>query len=911
MKNYPWILPLDSPNAELAWVGGKAASLARMARAGFPVPGGFFITTQAYRDFVTANKLGAPISVLLVEADINNPESLERVSQEIRDLFHMGVIPPELAAELRGGYQRLGEKAVAVRSSATAEDLPEMSFAGQQDTYLNVCGSKAVLEAVVNCWSSLWTGRAIGYRLRNRVSEGGAALAVVVQEMIASQVSGVMFTANPLNGLRSETVIDAVFGLGEALVSGQVEPDHYVVDPVRGVVLSRYLGRKEISIHARPGGGSQVIHEDRAGIQAIPEAEILNLTQLGRKLADLYGFPQDIEWGWLEDNLYLLQSRPITTLFPLPEGLPVEPLRVFFSFAAVQGMLDPVTPIGRDALCEIFAMGASLFGVRVTRETQGVLFTAGERLWVNFTAILRNSIGRRIVPKVLNFIEPSIRQAVEQIWDDPRLQPGKPGISAHARMQLARFMIPVAGNVILNLNAPRQRREMIIRNGERLLEVMRARCAAIQGDRWEKLARRADLLADMAGDHLPRTFRLFVSGVAAGMAAWNLLDLLATSDGQGESTTAYTRRQELTLQVTRGMPYNPTTEMDLSLWRLAKEIRRDEDTLRAFQENTPTELSARLHQGDLPLNGQRLVEQFLERYGGRGLSEIDLGRTRWAQDPTHVFEMLVSFLQIEDEARAPDVVFKQAAGSAEQAAAELIWEIRKTRHGWIKAWAAGLLIGRVRQLMGLRESPKFFAVRMMWLIQGELLKSGNDFVNAGELKQADDLFFLSFSELEAMAGRQETDWKELIAERREVYQRELMRRQVPRLLLSDGRAFYAGLSEAVEGETAISGSPVSPGSVEGRVRVVFDPRKAGLLPGEILVCPGTDPSWTPLFLAAAGLVMEVGGMMTHGAVVAREYGIPAVVGVDQATSRLKNGASIRLNGSSGQIVILENLALDT
>ncbi len=836
----------------------------------------------------------------------NDPDSLEWASQQIRALFADGTIPAELADELRGAYQALGAAAVAVRSSATAEDLPEMSFAGQQDTYLNVVGVEAVLQAVVNCWSSLWTGRAIGYRLRNRLEHAEAALAVVVQEMVESRASGVMFTANPLSGLRTETVIDAAFGLGEALVSGQVEPDHYVVDPARGVILSRFLGSKAVSIHGQPGGGSQVIRQNRAELQALPDEQILELAGLGSQVGELYGFPQDIEWAWADERLYLLQSRPVTSLFPLPEGLTVEPLKVFFSFAAVQGMLDPITPLGRSALVEIFAMGARLFGLRVTRETQSVLYSAGERLWVNFTAILSNSVGRRIVPVVLDFVEPTVRQAVEQIWDDPRLQPGRPGISWHARAQLARFLLPVAGNVLLNMIAPKRRREMIIANGERLLQRMQAHCAAIQGDHWEKLGRRADLLTDMAAENLPRTFRLFVSAVAAGMASWNFLNMLAESDGQDETPAVRARRRDLTLQVTRGMPYNPTTEMDLALWSMARDIRKDPASCKVFQESTPAELTVRLSQGNLPETGQRLVELFLERYGARGLGEIDLGRPRWAEDPTHVFEMLASFLQIDDETQAPDVVFARAADSAEQSVAELVGEIRKTRHGWFKARLARFFAGRARQLMGARESPKFFAVRMMWIVQRELLASGQELVAAGEIQQPDDLFYLSFSELKAFASRQPGDWYGLMARRRETYQRELLRRQIPRLLLSDGRAFYEGLSGAAESENTISGSPVSPGSVQGRVRVVLDPRRAGLLPGEILVCPGTDPSWTPLFLSAAGLVMEVGGMMTHGAVVAREYGIPAIVGVDQATSRLQTGQLIRLDGSSGQIVIVED-----
>jgi phosphohistidine swiveling domain-containing protein len=899
------ILPLSSQEATLTLAGGKGANLARLKQAGFPIPDGFLVTTLAYQAFVAENNLEQRIKAILPVEMPEDPTLLESISTQIRSLFTEGKISSSLAGDVLAAYAAMGRPAVAVRSSATAEDLPEMSFAGQQDTYLNVVGEENLLQAVINCWVSLWTARAIGYRLRNRLSSAEITLAVVVQRMVESQASGVLFTANPLTGLRTETVIEATLGLGEALVSGQVQPDHYVVDTPHGQVRSKTLGSKSISIHGQPGGGTHISEQNRLGIQALADAQILELARLGSQVADLYKFPQDVEWAWAQDAFFLLQARPITSLFPLPEGMPPEPLKVMFSFAAVQGMLDPLTPLGRDTMRELFSAGARLFGTHVTRETQTVLFVAGERLWVNFTPILSNSFGRRVVPVVLGLVEPTIRQAVTQIQDDPRLQPGRSGISLRASSRLARFFIPMAANLLMNLIAPQRRRKYIIGNGERVLHIMEKRCAAVKGDRWQKLAQQSNLLPEMATDQLPRTFILFVSIVAAGMASWNILNTLATEAAKGERSQSPVNTHDLVLQVTRGMPNNPTTEMDLTLWEMARTIQSDPASYREFRGSSAAELSGRFLCGDLPEVIRRTVLQFLDRYGGRGLGEIDLGRKRWAEDPTHVFEMLASFLQIEDETHAPDVVFAHGVETAEQAVNQLVEAVRRTRRGWIKARLARFFAGRARQLMGARESPKFFAVRMMWLIHRELLKTGQEFVRAGELDSPDDLFYLSLNELKGLASRQEKDWRSLISRRRESFQRELLRRQIPRLLMSDGRAFYEGMNDQDKSGKVMSGSPVSPGRVEGKVRVVFDPGQAGLLPGEILVCPGTDPSWTPLFLSAAGLVMEVGGMMTHGAVVAREYGIPAIVGVDQATRRLQTGQRIRLDGSTGQITMLD------
>ncbi len=903
LPSSPWIFPLDSAQASLNLAGGKGANLARLAQAGFPVPAGFMIATPAYLAFVQGNRLEEKIAALLPELDT---EALERASGDIRALFTAGTIPDAVEEEIRTVYRHLGGPAVAVRSSATAEDLPDLSFAGQQETYLNVVGENALLKAVVDCWSSLWTARAIGYRIRNRVPHAGAALAVVVQEMVPSRASGVLFTANPLTGLRSETVIDATLGLGEALVSGQVDPDHYVVDAAEERILDKKLGAKQVAVHGQAGGGTETVRQERSQEQALPDEHILSLARLGRRVEELYAFPQDIEWAWADDRLFLLQARPITSLFPTPEGLPAEPLKVFFSFAAVQGMLDPVTPLGRDVLRQIFAAGAGLFGIRATPETQTVLYTAGERLWVNFTPLLRNTVGRRIVPLALNWVEPTIRQAVESIRDDPRLQPGRPGISPHARLQIARFLLPMAANLLLNLTAPQARRKYIVANGERILKQVAEYCSGIRGDRWEQLAQEAGLLPSLAAEKLRGTLILFISGVAAGMASWNFLNLLSGNPAGEAAAGDETSRRDLLLQVTRGMPYTPTTEMDLTLWELAQSIRRDPTSRRAFRDFPARELAARFQRGELPEATRSAVQRFLDRYGGRGLGEIDLGRERWAENPAHVFEMLGSFLQIEDAGQAPDAVFARGAASSTEAVSRLADLVRKERRGWLKAGLVRFFAGRARQLMGARESPKFFAVRLMWLVHRRLLATGQEFVQAGELEAPDDLFYLTLAELRSFAAHEKRDWHSLIAARRESYQRELGRRQIPRLLLSDGRAFYEGMNASAATGSAVSGSPVSPGSARGRVRVVLDPRQANLAPGEILVCPGTDPSWTPLFLSAAGLVMEVGGMMTHGAVVAREYGIPAIVGVDRATERLRTGQLIRIDGSSGQIEILED-----
>jgi len=896
------ILFFSTNQAALDNAGGKGLHLCQMTVAGLPVPPGFILVTAAYRDFVAANHLDAVIRRTLKIKDHPDAATLDEMSAQIRDAFRRGKLSDSLKHDLIEVWKSLGKPAVAVRSSATAEDLPDLSFAGQQDTYLNVTTEAMLCERVIDCWSSLWTARAIGYRLRQGVNQEGVALAVVVQQMVQSDVSGVLFTANPLTGLRVESVIDATFGLGEALVSGLVEPDHYVVDSRDWRVISKTLGKKGLSIRAGQKGGVEKIAESAQQLQALTDEQIIQLAQLGARVQQAFGEPQDIEWAFSGENLYLVQTRPITSLFPLPEGMAAEPLKTMVSFASVQGMVDPLTPIGSSSLKQLFAMGSELFGIKTTAEKQTVLYSAGERLWINFTPVIRSTFGRKAIPYIFGMVEPTVKQAIDQIIDDPQLQPERKGMSLKARLQLAGFALPVAWNVMLNLIAPISRRKFIVEQGERVLDKANQMARAIKGDRYARLTCQSDLLRQVGYRYLGKALIRFISGVASGVASWNVLRMLTNKADKG----SFSQWSDLLLEVTRGVPNNPTTEMDLRLWEMTKGIRADTASVKAMKSETPRELAQRYLRGDLPPVVMDAVNRFLERYGGRGLCEIDLGRTRWTEDPTHVFEMLVNFLKIENENEAPDAVFARGRSAAEAAVEKLTANIRKSRGGFIKARVARFFANRARMLMGLRENPKFFAVRMMWIIHRELRKTGREFMAAGELVHDDDVFYMSLAELREFAAKTPRDWKSLISERRSRFERELQRRQLPRLLLSDGRAFYEGMAESAAGDGKnITGSPVSPGVVEGKVRVVRDPSRAGLMPGEIMVCPGTDPSWTPLFMVAGGLIMEVGGMMTHGAVVAREYGIPAAVGVDRATLRLKTGMKIRLNGSTGEITLID------
>ncbi|MGD8621222.1 MAG: PEP/pyruvate-binding domain-containing protein [Anaerolineales bacterium] len=879
---------LGSSDLKLETAGGKAVNLAQLHRAGFNVPAGFVLSTEAYRCFIQHNNLEPTIVQSLQTLSTDQTSTLEQASATIRSAFTTGQLPSNVFDAIEILNQELGDQPVAVRSSATAEDLPGLSFAGQQDTFLNVVGKAALKEAVIGCWSSLWTARAIGYRNRNQIPQKDAAIAVVIQQMVPSDVSGVLFTANPLNGLRCESVIDATFGLGEALVSGQVEPDHFVINHLTHKISAQSLGKKQVSTQLLPEGGVKTSRGDHPTRITLNQDQIGELVRIGQQIQNNFGAPQDIEWSYHDEKLYILQSRPITSLFPVPE-LSFDPLIAWISFGSVQGLLGPITPLGREGIKNVLVGAASLFGSRIRPEEQSIFESAGERIWIRISDLIRNPMGNRIFEPLMHFIEPSVVGILGPLREEPELAAGKGRLRFKTLRRVIGFMGPVLIRAIQNASNPESARETFDRQVNDYLASIERPTAS---DRLELLSKSLQLMRSQIQSVFQFVIPRFVPILAPGMASLVLLSKLS-----GE-------RGDLALEITRSLPNNVTTQMDLALWEVAKTIKFDKGALALFESLDANSLADHYLSGRFAGSVKEAIDSFLNQYGMRAVGEIDIGQTRWRENPAPVFATIQSYLRLASE-HAPDVVFARGEQSAEDAIEALTQSVRAEPFGRIKAHIARAAARRVRALLGARETPKFLAIQTMGIIREALLRSGTLFVQAGILSAPDDLFFLHMHELEELSHGKRRDWQSLIEIRREEYEREKRRRLVPRVLLSDGRAYYEGVGAATDTEQSFRGSPVSPGVVEGKIHVVLDPHNVQLEPGEILVCPGTDPAWTPLFLTAGGLITEVGGMMTHGSVVAREYGIPAVVGVHEATTRLRDGQKIRLDGSEGTITLLE------
>jgi len=872
-------------------VGGKALNLGIMSSARLPVPTGFCVTTDAYR-LVIADRLDDLMGKL---ADATDPGSVAAAAEEARRRVLALELPAQLGTAITERYHTLGDKSlegrgepVAVRSSATAEDLAYASFAGQQDTYLNVLGAAALLDAVRRCWASLWTDRAVSYRNANAIDHHSVTLAVVVQRMIDATAAGVMFTANPITGTRHETVIDASRGLGEAVVSGAVNPDHFVVNALDRSIVTRRLGDKRMMITSRPGGGTE-LHELTSGSSeaCLDDEQVLQLVDLGQRAQRQYGAPQDTEWALdASGSFWLTQARPITTLYPLIRT-DRPGLRVFMCLSLAQGLTRPITPMGIAAIRLIGSAVATEVKMPPAQPLAGpaAMHAPGQRLFLDLTSALRNRVGRRAILGAFGVMEARAATVLKRLAERPEfsiVETRDHTVLRHIVAALIRNRVPL--RAIAGLINPNLAYRGVAATERRLRQTLTLPANATASERLDFVEQRLGSVFLL----MPRTFAYAVGGLLMLAASRRLLGDVARPDELQE--------------VLRGLPHNVTTEMDLELWRLTDQIRDDEPSRAAFTALAVPDLLQRYRERRLPPVAQRGLQSFLRRYGHRAVAEIDLGMPRWSDDPSHLLGVISNYLRLDTDDLDPVAQFHAGQAKAEATITSLTE--RMAEHSRLRARLVGWTLRRVRQLVGLREAPKFLLIVALATMREHLKVIGRELAAAKVIDQVDDVFFLDLGEVRR--GLSGEDVQHLVAEHREAYEQELKRRHIPRLLLSDGTEPEAvatddARADGARTDGALTGSPASTGTVTARARVVLDPVGAHLEPGEILVAPSTDPGWTPLFLTAGGLVMEMGGSNSHGAVVAREYGIPAVVGVPDATHKIETGQLITVDGAAGLV----------
>jgi len=873
--------------AEVDLVGGKGANLGEMATRGLPVPPGFCLTASAYREFIQAAGLDETIRNILAETQLDDPADVKAKSARIRGLITEQSVPTTIAREILDGYHRLGQELgsvdvaqvpVAVRSSATAEDLPTASFAGQQDTYLNVRGEAELLDRVKHCWASLWTARAVTYRTKQGFDHHRVYLAAVVQAMIQSEVSGILFTANPVTGDRDEVVINASWGLGEAIVSGLVTPDAITVRKSDGHIVSRQVAAKERTIEYAEDGGTVelVTPAERREISALSDDQVAELVALGQQIESHYGVPQDIEWAYAGGRFYILQTRAITTLAPPAEeaAAEMEYNRTMF----VELFPDPLSPVFLSVIQPLlhimldFTFEAWGFKPPEGMEAVGVFYNEPyfNRSYIaSALQPLSPPVREWLVPQLVNPFgrhEQGIRGEISLAFAGMIARmlrfmvgfPDKlPGLIARYRAEVAEVAaIPLEttpdGEIVAHI------RELVFGTASRLLNYDFLMIAVI------------DITYQMLGRLLERYF--------------------------GEDT------EELRGKLISGVTGNVTMEGNKALWDLAQVAKASPAVTDLLRRYSGREVRAQLEQTPEGRAFLDALEHFLSEYGHREI-RMDILYPTWGEDPAPVLGFVRGYLDA-DEAQSPHRqqarLVKERGELAQEVESRLGQDVLG-RHlvSPIFRWVLRQTQAHTRE----RDTMHFELTRLFPPFRRMLLELGHRWSEQSLINQPDDIFFLRLDEMGELADSPHSMADEVRARRVEFEANKS--RPWPDIIRGSEEIYAeaAGPAEGLEGQ--LGGVAGSPGVVTGVARVIRGPEEFEKLKnGDILVAPLTTPVWTPLFAIAGGVITEVGSILSHGAIVAREYGIPAVMSVVGATKRVHEGQTITVDGNKG-VVYLE------
>ncbi len=859
----------DIDRTALPLVGGKGANLGELSRIeGIRVPDGFCIATDAYKKIIMENPA---VSNLIDQLSLLKPSDRDKIGalcDALRKAITEITIPANIREEISRLLSRMGETdAYAVRSSATAEDLPTASFAGQHDTYLNITGQAAILLHISQCWASLFTERAVFYRLQNGFDHHKVQLAVVVQKMVFPRAAGILFTADPITGNRKVSSIDASFGLGEAMVAGLVNADNYKVQ--NGQVTEKKISAKKLAIYAAKEGGTkeQEITPALQQQQALTDKQILELAHLGKKIAEHFGRPQDIEWCLADDTFYIVQSRPITTLYPVPVANDQEN-HLYVSVGHQQMMTDAIKPFG-----------LSFFQLRAPRP----MYSAGGRLFVDIMQELSSPAGRHMLINVLGKSDPLIRDALTTITERgdfiPPLtnddDPGKSNKSVPLHDYQAQ--IEYDPSIVPDL----------IRRSQTALDELRHNIQQQSG---------LDLM-----DFILEDIQQSRAETAASQGLTVIFTAMNAAFWINEKMSEWLGEKNVADTLSLSVPYNITSEMGLALIDVADVIRPYPEVITYLQQVQDDDFLEDM----LTLNGgqesRNAIYSFLDKYGMRCAGEIDITRTRWSEKPAILAPMILSNIKNLPPG-ASKQKFEQGQQEALKKEQELLERLQQLPDGEEKVRETKQKITLIRNYSGYREYPKYVIVSRYFIYKQALIKTAETLVQNGVLHEKEGIYYLSFDELREVIRSHQLD-HQLIHQRKEEYS-TYEKLTPPRVMTSDGEIITTQYKQDNLPDGAIVGLAVSSGLIEGRARVILNMEEADLEEGDILVTKFTDPSWTPLFVAIKGLVTEVGGLMTHGAVIAREYGLPAVVGVENATRVIKDGQQIRVHGTEGYIEIL-------
>lgn len=855
---------------KLSMVGGKGANLGELSKIdGILVPDGFCISTEAFKRIIEETSSFKELLDMLTLLKVEDRDKIRELSGEIRRVIEGIPIPQDINEEITRLLSRMGEKnAYAIRSSATAEDLPMASFAGMQDTYLSIIGRDAILKHISKCWASLYTERAVSYRLQNGFDQRKVHMSVVVQKMVFPQAAGIIFTADPVTSNRKVLSIDAGFGLGEALVSGLVNADGYKVR--NGKVIDKKISTKRLAIYALEGGGTkeQETAPEMQNRQVLTDEQILQLESIGRRIEAYFGCPQDIEWCLADDIYYIVQSRPITTLYPIPEANDQEN-HVYLSVGHQQMMTDPLKPLGM-SLMQLIAYGR--------------WFKAGGRLFFDVAQMLASPEGRKMLLNNMKQLEPLTQDAIMTIIERDFIKclPDKKE--------------QTSGNGD-NVKPPAEPQIQIENNPSIVSDLIRKSQTSIEELKQNIQGKSGTDLIDFILEDIQELKRILFDpqSTAVFTAAIN------ASQWINEKIYEWLGEKNAADILSQSVQNNVTSEMGLELMDVADVIRPYPEVINYLQNVKEDNFLDELVKFDGGQKVQDAIYVYLNKYGMRCSGEIDITRTRWSEKPIALVPMILNNIK-NFEPNASNRKFEQGLQEALEKEKELLERLRELSEGEQKAEEAKREINLIRNYIGYREYPKYGMVSRYFVYKQALLKEADRLVQTNVIHEKEDIYYLTFEELREVTVTNKLDY-EIICKRKDAH-KLYEKLTPPRVITSDGEIISGVYKRENLPMDAMVGLAVSSGVIEGRARVILNMEDAEMEEGDILVTSFADPAWTPLFVSIKGLVTEIGGLMTHGAVIAREYGLPAVVGVENATKLIKDGQRIRVHGTEGYVEIL-------
>ncbi|MCZ0070598.1 phosphoenolpyruvate synthase [Bacillus sonorensis] len=857
----------EMEKTKLSLVGGKGLNLGELSKIqGIQVPEGFCVTTVGYREAIKQNETFQALLDQLNMLKVEDRDQIREISRKIRQIIMEAEIPSDVVKAVAHYLSQFGdEHAYAVRSSATAEDLPHASFAGQQDTYLNIIGKEAILQHISKCWASLFTDRAVIYRVQNGFDHSQVYISVIVQRMVFPQASGILFTADPITSNRKLLSIDAGFGLGEALVSGLVSADCYKVQD--GQIVDKRIAAKKLAIYGRKEGGTETkqIDPDQQKTQTLTDEQILQLARIGRQIEAYFGRPQDIEWCLARDTFYIVQSRPITTLYPIPEASDQEN-HVYISVGHQQMMTDPIKPLG-----------LSFFLLT----TSAPMRKAGGRLFVDVTHNLASPDSREFLLNGMGQHDPLLKDALMTIIERRDFIKSIPNDKTAPN--------PSRGNADMLAQVENDPTIVsdLIKSSQTSIEKLKQNIQTKSG---------SDLFSFILEDIQELKKILFNPKSSVVIRA-----AMNASSWINEKMNEWLGEKHAADPLSQSVPNNITSEMGLALLNVADVIRPYPEVIDYLQHVKDDNFLDELAQFDGGQETQDAIYAYLDKYGMRCAGEIDITRTRWSEKPITLVPLILGNIK-NFAPNARKRKFEQGRQEALKKEQELLDRLKELPDGEQKAKETKRMIDIIRNFSGYREYPKYGMVNRYFVYKQALLKEAEQLVQLGVIQEKEDIYYLTFEELHEVVRTKKLD-DQIISKRKDEY-KLYEKLTPPRVITSDGEIIAGEYKRENLPDGAIVGLPVSSGVIEGRARVILKLEDADLEEGDILVTSFTDPSWTPLFVSIKGLITEVGGLMTHGAVIAREYGLPAVVGVENATRLIKDGQRIRMHGTEGYIEIL-------